>query len=96
MLCCLVGLLRKVDEATTRTLRRVVRVARRLWRGHVDRAATDAAYAAAAAAVIGGLLGFVPARDVIAAVLAAALGIYINGPRPAGGLARALDPWDLD
>ncbi|HEY2299780.1 MAG TPA: hypothetical protein VGH43_18765 [Jatrophihabitans sp.] len=96
MLCCLAGLARKVDEVITRTVRRVACAARRLWRGHVDRAATNAAYAAAAAAVIGGLLGFVPARDVIAAILTAVFGIYINGARPAGGLARAVDPWDLD
>ena len=96
MLCCLAGLARNVDKAITRTVRRVACFARRLWRRHLDRAATNAAYATAAAAVAGGLLGFVPTREVIAAVLAAALGIYINGARPAGGLARAGYPWDLD
>ncbi len=99
MLCRLIRLARRIDEIVADRLRRIARriagLIRRAWRDHLDQVANNAAYAAAAGAVIGGLLGFVPARDVIAAVLAAALGLYVNGARPAGGTVRGVDPWDL-
>lgn len=69
---------------------------RPVWAAHRDKVATNAAYASATAAVLAGLLGLLSPRDVIAAVLAAALGVYLRGSRDAGGAMeqRHLGPWD--
>lgn len=100
-MCRLIGLVGKISEAVTRTLRRAAcRVAdliRRTWRDHLDQVANNAAYSAAAGAVVGGVLGFIPARDVIAAILAAVLHLCVAGARHgAGSTTRIVDPWELD
>lgn len=58
---------------------------RRPSTAHRDTVASNVSYAAATAAVLGGLLGLVSARDVLAAVLAAAFGVYLRGTRDTGG-----------
>ncbi|HEV7205666.1 MAG TPA: hypothetical protein VGN18_13735 [Jatrophihabitans sp.] len=73
---------------------------KRLWRGHSTRVATDAAYAAAAALVIGSLVGLVPVKDALGAVLAALLGVHMtNRSQPRSydsGVSRWDDDWDRD
>jgi hypothetical protein len=72
-----------------------VRRLRRLWRAHLDCVASNPGYAAATAAVLAGALGLMAARDVLAAVLAAAFGVCLRGTREAGGAARTGGP-ELD
>ena len=55
------------------------------WRVHLERVASSPGYAAATAAVLAGGLGLMKPRDVIAAVLAGLLGVYVRGTRDAGG-----------
>ena len=60
----------------------------RWWRGsvwprHLRRVATDPVYAAAASAVLGGLFGLLPAREVVAAVLTVIIGALLR-PRLGG------------
>ena len=100
MSCRLIRLARKIDQAFTSKLRAFARLVatliRRAWQDHLDRAANNAAYATAAVAVVGGLLGIVPARDVIAAVFAALLGLYIKGiTQTVGAIQPIVDPWDM-
>ena len=85
-MCCTfasraVQTLRRVTDAVHVNLDRLSERLRRVWRGHRSSVANDAAYATAVAAVIGGLLGLVTLRDVVAAVLAAAVSTFANGER---------------
>jgi predicted lysophospholipase L1 biosynthesis ABC-type transport system permease subunit len=54
---------------------------RTAWLEHRVRVSPYAAYATVTVAVLAGLLGLMPMRDVIAAVVAAALGILFNAGR---------------
>ena len=66
------------------------------WPAHLERVATDPAYAAGAAAILAGMLGLLPAREVIAAVLTVAISALLReraggeGPR-----SRRVDPQDF-
>jgi hypothetical protein len=60
---------------------RIEAALRQLWRRHVRRVATDPAYASATAVVLSSCLGFVPAKDAIAAVVALLLGLHLNSRR---------------
>jgi hypothetical protein len=57
---------------------------RRVWLAHLERLAEDPAYAAAGGAVLAGLLGLAPPREVLAALLTIAASILLRG-RPGGG-----------
>ncbi len=62
---------------------------------HVERVAANPAYAAAAAAILVGMLGLLPAREVIAAVLAAAISALLReGAGSEGPRSRRVDPRD--
>jgi hypothetical protein len=78
------GLLRLGAAVSGLTLRLTGWWRRRAWPSHLDRVATDPAYAAAAAAILAGLLGLVPPREVIVAVLAAAISLILRS-RPDDG-----------
>ena len=83
---------RRAAKAVVRVLDQRVRTA---WVQHRARVSTNTAYATATVAVLGGLLGLIPARDVLAAMAAAALGILVNsGRRSNGPHDLAVDPWD--
>lgn len=87
---CVGRLARRVSSAVVRAC---VWLRREAWPAHVQRVATNPAYAAAMAAILAGLLGLSPAREVIATLLGAALGAYRKGhgeTSPTG----ALDPWN--
>ena len=96
MLCNLVRLVKKVQGVVLRAVsvlaRRLGRRARRAWKAHRERVATDPAYAALTALVLGWLLGTVPLTDLRAAVLAAALGVYMN----ATGQGRGDGGWNYE
>ena len=66
------------------------------WSAHVERVASNPAYAAAAAAILAGLLGLLPAREVIAAVLTVAISVLLrdraDGESPR---SRRFDPRDF-
>ena len=51
----------------------------------MDRVATDPAYAAAAAAILAGMLGLLPPREVLVAVLAAAISVLLRSRPDDGG-----------
>src|SRR3954465_11135003 len=99
MLCPLIRLANKIADAAVRAMRAAIRWLshrlRQLWTDHIDKVSDNPAYAAAAGAVIGGLLGFVSPRDVAAAVLTALLGVYVTGAGRTSNNGRADDPWDL-
>ena len=78
------GLRRLVAAVSGLTMRLMGWWRRRAWPSHLDRVATDPAYAAAAAAILAGLLGLVPPREVIVAVLAAAISLILRS-RPDDG-----------
>ncbi len=66
---------------------------RRVWPAHVERVATDPVYAAAAAAVLAGMLGVLPPREVLVAVLAAAIRVLLRGRPDDGGPSEGpMDP----
>jgi hypothetical protein len=66
------------------------------WPGHLNRVAKDPAYAAAAAAILAGMLGLLPAREVIAAVLAASISALLReGAGGEGAGSRRVDPRDF-
>jgi hypothetical protein len=100
MLSTLIGIARAMERAAARVIQKVGDwVARRLtgvWATHLERVAGNAGYAAATAAVVAGVLGLMSARDVLAAVIAGALGIYLRGAHEAGGaIARPSSRWDV-
>jgi hypothetical protein len=100
MLCCLVRIVKKVQRVVVRTVSVLARNlsywARRAWKAHRERVATDATYAALTALALGGMLGTVPFTEVLAAVLAAALGVYMNAAGPGGrGRWNRNDDWDF-
>src|SRR5664279_1199978 len=101
MLCCLVRIVKKVErmvmQAVSVLARNVCFRARRAWKAHRERVATDAAYAALTVMVLGGLLGTVPLTEVFAAVLAAALGVFMSatGPGRGRGNRNWNDEWDF-
>jgi len=99
MLCTLIRLARQAQRIIARTARALIDAAacrlRDLWQTHLNRVGGNAGYAAATAAVLAGGLGLLPARDVIAAVLAAAFGVYLRDSRTAGG-AVPRSAFDLD
>jgi len=66
------------------------------WPDHLNRVATNPAYAAAAGAILAGMLGLLPAREVIAAVLTAMVGALLR-ERPGGDgpRSRRVDPQDF-
>ena len=66
------------------------------WPAHLERVASNPAYAAAAAAILAGMLGLLPAREVIAAVLAAVISALLReGARSEGPGSRRVDPRDF-
>jgi hypothetical protein len=94
----LIGFARGVQDILTRAVRAVTdwlsSRLRRARNAHLDAVANNAAYAAATAAVLGGVLGLIPARDVLAAILAAVPGVYARRFGAAGTTNRWPDPWD--
>ena len=66
------------------------------WPAHVEWVASNPAYAAAAAAILAGMLGLLPAREVIAAVLTVAISVLLreraDGEDPR---SRRVDPQDF-
>jgi hypothetical protein len=56
---------------------------RKAWPAHLERVASNPAYAAAAAAILAGMLGLLPAREVTAAVLTVTVGALLRD-RPGG------------
>jgi len=77
--------MRAVDRAVKRAVRallqRAAAAADRLWKQHRRQVVSNASYTVAVGAVVAGALGFVPWRDVAAAVLTAVLGCAVNGSR---------------
>ena len=66
------------------------------WPAHLQRVASNPAYAAAATAILAGMLGLLPARKVIAAVLAAVISARLReGARGEGPGSRRVDPRDF-
>ena len=87
-MCCLdlvAGLRRLVAAVTGLALKVVGWWRRRAWPAHVDRVATDPVYAAAAAAILAGMLGVLPPREVLVAVLAAAISLLLRSRPDDGG-----------
>jgi hypothetical protein len=67
------------------------------WPAHVEWVASNPAYAAAAAAILAGMLGLLPAREALAAVLAASISALLR--EGAGGEdsgSRRVDPRDFE
>ena len=80
--------IRLMAGAATRVARlakRAMERLRSLWRRHLASVAGNAGYAAATAAVLAGALGLLPGKEVVAAILAALLGIYLRDTRSPGG-----------
>lgn len=103
MLCSFIRLVRTVEHRVGRAIRSAAdwigRRLRTLWSEHLDRVTHNAAYAAATAAVLSGVLGLIPLRDVLGTVLAAALGVWLKGGRHFGtsgdSMTRWDEPWDI-
>src|SRR5664279_2446398 len=100
MLCNLARLVKKVKRVVLRAAsvlgRNLGHRAKRAWKAHRERVATDATYAALTAMVLGALLGTVPFTEVLAAVLAAALGVYVSATGPGRGHGgRHWNEWDF-
>ena len=69
---------RRLAAAVTGLAMKLVGRWRGAWPAHVDRVATDPVYAAAAAAILAGMLGVLPPREVLVAVLAAAISVLLR------------------
>ncbi|MGH8961414.1 MAG: hypothetical protein ACRDWT_09430 [Jatrophihabitantaceae bacterium] len=102
MFCCLLRLYRKIRRQVLRAATilawRLAHRCRRAWAAHGARVSQDATYAAATVLVLSGLFGMVPVKDVLAAVLAALLGVYMPtrpGDRRAGHRTTRWDDGDL-
>jgi hypothetical protein len=95
MLCSVIRPIRKITHLAARSIRRpahrIVLRLRSLRSRHLQKVSTDAPYAAASAAVLSGLLGLIPMRDVLGAILAAALGVYLKGSQASSG---SMPRWD--
>jgi hypothetical protein len=82
MFCNMIKIWKRIRKvvvtAATVLANKIEAAVRRLWRRHGSRVASDPAYAAATAVVISSCLGFVPAKDAIAAVVALLLGVHLN------------------
>ena len=93
MLSRLTAGLRRLAAAVTGIATRLVGRWRRAWPAHVARVATDPAYAAAAAAILAGMLGLIQPREVLAAVLTAAISVLLRSrPDDGGTLGDPIDP----
>ena len=68
-----------VTKSVVVVFRHVARRVQRAWQTHGTRVATDSVYAAVTAVVLGGVLGVVPLKEVLSALLAAALGVFAKG-----------------
>ena len=88
MLGALIRTARKVCRKIAAFVETIVSRLAGLWRIHLDRVVRDPGYAAAVAALVAGGLGLMAAHDVLAAVVAGLLGVYIHGARDAGGAMR--------
>jgi hypothetical protein len=100
MLRCLIGvakrIIKTVTRAATAVARWIARCLRQAWKSHGDRVATDAVYAAVTATVLAGLLGLIPVKDVLSAVLTAVFGLYTANRRShTRDAQRWSDDWDL-
>jgi hypothetical protein len=101
MLRCVVRLYKKIKRvvrrATAVLLRRADEQLRRAWKFHASRVTQDPTYAAVTAIVLGGFFGAVPPKQVLAAVLAAVLGVFANPrQRPSYDMGRDLHRWNDD
>ena len=66
---------------------------RRVWPAHVNRVAQDPSYAAAVGAVLAGMLGLLRVREVLAAVLTAAISVLLRSrPNDGGPQDESVDP----
>jgi hypothetical protein len=97
MFCCLVRIYRKVKQVIVRAATvlawRTEQRVRQAWRAHGVRVASNATYAAVTATVLAGVLGLVPVKDVLSAVLGAVLG-YASTQRGTG--RRMTGSWSDD
>jgi hypothetical protein len=85
-------LIRFARSASRRAVRAAEVLAGRIavaWRSHLERVNCKPGYAAATAAVLAGALGLITAHEVVAAVLAGLLGVYLRGTQEAGGAMGA-------
>ena len=88
---------RMVVTAVTVLLRRVAGRARQAWASHGSKVRTDPPYAAVIAIVLGGAFGVVPPKEVLAAAVAAALGVVMTGRnRPDSHPRRDMNRWNDD
>jgi hypothetical protein len=95
MFCALIRIARKVNRWVVRTATAIARRVAAAWRRHLDQVAGTPGYAAATAAVVAGALGM-SKHDVLAAVLAGLLGVYVRGTQEAGGaMRRATSDYDV-
>jgi hypothetical protein len=100
MLRCLIRVAKTIANAITRTVtalaKRIAQRLRRAWASHGERVATDATYAAVTATVLAGFLGLVPIKDVLSAVMAGVLGVYMTSRHGRGrDVNRWNEDWDL-
>ncbi len=97
MLRCLIRVAKTITNTITRTVsafaKRIAQHLRRAWASHGERVATDATYAAVTATVLAGFLGLVPVKDVLSAVLAGVLGVYMTSRH---GHSRDVNRWNED
>ena len=87
---------RTIARAVTAFAKRIAERLRRAWKSHGDRVATDAVYAAVTATLLAGLLGLIPVKDVLSAVLTAVFGLYTaNRHSHTRDAQRWSDDWEL-
>jgi len=93
MLSRLVAGVRGLIEAVTGLAMRLAGRWRRAWPADAERVATDPVYAAAAAAILAGMLGVLPPREVLVTVLATAINLLLRSRPDAGGSSEgSVDP----
>ena len=88
---------RMVVTAVTVLLRRVAGRARHAWAAHGSKVRTEPTYAAVIAVVLGAAFGVVPPKEVLAAAVAAALGVVMTGrSRLDSDPRRDMNRWNDD
>jgi len=97
---CMLKAIKKFGNVVARRASRLAHCAlawlERAWRSHARRVATDPAYAAAAAIVLGACMGFAPVRDAVAAVLAVLLGVHMNSRRARDSYGSGVSRWNTN
>lgn len=88
MFCALIRISRKVNGWVVRAAKAIARRVTAAWRRHLDHVAGNPGYTTATAAVVAAALGLMSKNEVVGAIVAGLLGVFLRDVREAGSAIR--------